>query len=76
MVVILISIHDKTLRRIGFIDNEKPETLHFYSDTWRRYLTEATSTFEFSVLKTGHALLAYLNEKNYISFRYDGHHAD
>ncbi|CAK7008652.1 MAG: hypothetical protein EUB_01605 [Eubacterium sp.] len=68
----LISIHDKTLQRIGFIDNEKPETLHFYSDTWHRYLTEATSTFEFSVLKTGHVLLAHLNEKNYISFRYEG----
>lgn len=67
----LISIHDKTLRRVGFIDNEKPETLHYYNDTWHRYLTEATSTFEFTVQKSGQALLAYLNEKNYVSFRYE-----
>ena len=68
----LISIHDKTLRRVAFIDNEKPETLHFFDDIWHRYLTEATSTFDFSVPKTGNAALQYLTEKNYVSFQYGG----
>ena len=68
----LISIHDKTLQRVAFIDNEKPETLHFFDDIWHRYLTEATSTFDFSVPKTGNAALQYLTEKNYVSFRYGG----
>lgn len=68
----LISIHDKTLQRVAFIDNEKPETLHFFDDIWHRYLTEATSTFDFSVPKTGNAALQYLTEKNYVSFQYGG----
>ena len=68
----LISIHDKTLRRVAFIDNEKPETLHFFDDVWHRYLTEATSTFDFSVPKTGNAAHRYLTEKNYVSFQYEG----
>lgn len=68
----LISIHNKTLQRVAFIDNEKPETLHFFNDIWHRYLTEATSTFDFSVPKTGNAALQYLTEKNYVSFQYEG----
>lgn len=68
----LISIHDKRLQRVAFIDNEKPETLHFFDDIWHRYLTEATSTFDFSVPKTGNAALQYLTEKNYVSFQYGG----
>lgn len=68
----LISIHDKALRRVAFIDNEKPETLHFFDDIWHRYLTEATSTFDFSVPKTGDAALRCLTEKSYVSFRHEG----
>lgn len=68
----LISIHDKTLQRVAFIDNEKPGALHFFDDVWHRYLTEATSTFDFSVPKTGNAALQYLTEKNYVSFQYEG----
>ena len=68
----LISIHDKTLQRVAFIDNEKPGTLHFFDDVWHRYLTEATSTFDFSVPKTGNAAHRYLTEKNYVSFQYEG----
>ena len=68
----LISIHDKTLSRVTFLDNEKPNTLHYFNDTWHRYLTEATSTFDFSVPKTGNTDIAFLNEKGYVSFRYGG----
>ncbi|MCQ4823041.1 hypothetical protein [Eubacterium callanderi] len=68
----LISIHDKTLQRVAYIDNEKPGTLHFFDDVWHRYLTEATSTFDFSVPKTGNAAHRYLTEKNYVSFQYEG----
>lgn len=68
----LISIHDKNLKRVAFLDNDKPGTLHFYNDTWHRYLVEATSTFDFTVRKPleVHSDLAFLTEKNYISFRY------
>lgn len=66
----LISVHDKNLRRVTFLDNEKPKTLHYFDDTWHRYLTEATSTFDFSVPKTGNPDLEFLTEKGYISFSY------
>lgn len=70
----LISVHDKTLHRVAFLDNDKPETAHFYDDEWHRYLTEATSTFDFKVPKITAAeeVLSYLNEENYVSFRYEG----
>ena len=70
----LISIHDKNLKRVAFLDNDKPGTLHFYNDTWHRYLVEATSTFDFTVPKPlkGHSDLAFLTEKNYVSFRDGG----
>lgn len=70
----LVSIHNRGLTRVGFMDNEKPATLHFYNDTWHRYLAEATSTFDFTVSKRRkNELLQYLTEENYISFRHDGH---
>jgi phage minor structural protein len=68
----LISVHDKTLSRVTFLDNEKPKTLHYFDDTWHRYLTEATSTFDFSILKTGHPDIEFLTEKGYVSFHYEG----
>jgi len=69
---VLISIHDRTLKRVAYLDNEKPDALHFFGDTFTRYLTEATSTFDFSVPKTGSTTLHFLNEKNFVSFRYKG----
>lgn len=70
----LISIHDKTLKRIAFLDNDKPGTAHFYSDEWHRYLQEATSTFDFKVPKATASddVISALNEENYISFNYGG----
>lgn len=68
----LISVHDKTLSRVTFLDNEKPNTLHYFNETWHRYLIEATSTFDFSVPKTGHPDTLFLNEKGYVSFQYGG----
>uniref|UniRef100_UPI002FDF78B2 phage tail spike protein n=2 Tax=Muricomes intestini TaxID=1796634 RepID=UPI002FDF78B2 len=68
----LISIHDKTLRRVAYLDNEKPKTMHYFDDTWHRYLTEATSTFDFSVPKTGNTDIEFLTEKGYVSFSYEG----
>ena len=47
----LLTIHDANLQKIGFIDNEKQETLNFYDDTWTRNLETASSTFEFTVSK-------------------------
>ena len=47
----LLTIHDANLQKIGFIDNEKQETLNFYDDAWTRNLETASSTFEFTVSK-------------------------
>ena len=68
----LINIHDKYLKKVAFIDNDKPGALHFYNDVWHRYLKEATSTFDFTIPKTGHSSVGFLNEKGYVSFNIDG----
>jgi phage minor structural protein len=72
VVIVLISVHDKNLRRVTYLDNEKLKTMHYFDDTWHRYLTEATSTFDFSVPKTGNTDIEFLTEKGYVSFHYEG----
>lgn len=71
----LISIHDKTLKRVAYMDNDKPGALHYSADTWHRYLKEATSVFDFTVPKAQvkHPTVEYLTEQSYVSFRYRGH---
>lgn len=73
----LLKIHDAKLKHVAFIDNDKPGTLHFYNDTWTRYLKTGSSTFEFTVLKKAivtdtHTEMAYktLSEKSFVSFNY------
>lgn len=75
----LLTIHDANLQKIGFIDNEKQETLNFYDDTWTRNLETASSMFEFTVSKkqllsdTGNKhLYNQLNERSFVSFKYKG----
>lgn len=75
----LLTIHDANLQKIGFIDNEKQETLNFYNDTWTRNIETASSTFEFTVSKkqllsdTGNKhLYNQLNERSFVSFKYKG----
>ena len=75
----LLTIHDANLRKIGFIDNEKQETLNFYDDTWTPNLETASSTFEFTVSKkellsdTGNKhLYNQLNERSFVSFKHKG----
>lgn len=75
----LLTIHDANLQKIGFIDNEKQETLNFYDDTWTPNLETASSTFEFTVSKkqllsdTGNKhLYNQLNERSFVSFKYKG----
>ncbi|MBZ2086016.1 phage tail spike protein [Streptococcus oralis] len=75
----LLTIHDSNLRKVAFIDNNKHEMLHYFNDTWTRYLETGSSTFDFTVFKK--AIIsdvgkkrAYnsLNEKAFVSFRYKG----
>lgn len=66
-----LNIHDSTLKRIGFINNNLPNALHYFNDNWHRYLVEGTSTFGFSVNKVNPDY-ALLTLQNYISFSYDG----
>lgn len=75
----LLTIHDANLQKIGFIDNEKQETLNFYDDTWTRDLETASSTFEFTVSKkellsdaANQPLYNQLNERSFISFKHNG----
>lgn len=75
----LLTIHDANLQKIGFIDNEKQETLNFYDDTWTRNLETASSTFEFTVSKkellgdtANQSLYNQLNERSFISFKHNG----
>ena len=66
-----LSIHDQTLKRVGFINNNLPDALHYFDDNWHRYLAEGTSTFDFSVNKVNSSY-ALLTLQSYISFTYDG----
>lgn len=75
----LLTIHDSNLRKVAFIDNNKHEMLHYFNDTWARYLETGSSTFDFTVFKK--ALITdvgkkmtynSLNEKAFVSFRYKG----
>ena len=75
----LLTIHDANLQKIGFIDNEKQETLNFYDDTWTRNLETASSTFELTVSKkellsdaANQPLYNQLNERSFISFKHNG----
>ena len=65
-----LNIHDSTLKRIGFINNDLPDALHYFNDNWHRYLAEGTSTFDFSVNKVNPDY-ALLTLQSYISFTYD-----
>ena len=74
----LLTIHDANLQKIGFIDNEKQETLNFYDDAWTRNLETASSTFEFTVSKkellgdtANQPLYNQLNERSFISFKHN-----
>ncbi len=75
----LLTIHDANLQKIGFIDNEKQETLNFYNDNWTRNLGTASSTFEFTVSKkqllsdtANKPLYNQLNERSFVSFKHKG----
>lgn len=65
-----LNIHDLTLKRVGFINNDVPNALHYYDDNWHRYLAEGTSTFDFSVNKVNPAY-SLITLESYISFTYN-----
>ncbi len=72
----LISIHDHTLKRVGFLSNDDSETPDFKDDNFHRYLAQGTSTFDFTVNKIKNGVVQdyvqLLNERAYFSFQYDG----
>ena len=74
-----LTIHDAHLKKVAFIDNEKPKTLNFYDDTWTRNLQTGSSIYEFSISKkqlVSDTVLErtynYLNERSFVSFEYKG----
>ncbi|WP_285007071.1 phage tail protein [Lactococcus garvieae] len=71
----LISIHDQTLQRVGFLSNENPLTPDFKNDKFHRYLAQGASTFDFTVNKRKNGMLQdymkHLNEHAYFSFKYE-----
>ncbi|WP_084868784.1 phage tail spike protein [Streptococcus oralis] len=75
----LLTIHDASLQKVAFVDNDKQNTLNYYDDTWARDLPTGSSTFEFTVfkkaIKSDTALskaYQFLNERAWVSFRYHG----
>ncbi|MDG6156183.1 phage tail protein, partial [Lactococcus formosensis] len=72
----LISIHDQTLQRVGFLSNENPLTPDFKNDKFHRYLAQGAATFDFTVNKRKNGVLQdymqHLNEHAYFSFQYEG----
>lgn len=46
-----LTIHDANQQKVGWIDNDKQETLNFYGDLWRRQRKTGSSVFEFTVTK-------------------------
>ncbi|MDM7474890.1 hypothetical protein, partial [Lactococcus lactis] len=72
----LISIHDRTLERVGFLSNDDSESPDFKDDNFHRYLAQGTSTFDFTVNKIKNGVVQdyvqLLNEHAYFSFQYEG----
>lgn len=73
-----IVVHDNKMRKVALINNNYPDMLSFHSDSWHRYLPQATSTFDFSIPKMYngrlHEDLGFINDKAYFSFKFQGKH--
>lgn len=73
-----IVVHDNKMRKVALINNNYPDMLSFNSDTWHRYLLQATSTFDFTIPKLYngrlHEDLGFINDKAYFSFKFQGRH--
>ena len=73
-----IVVHDNKMRKVALINNNYPDMLSFNSDTWHRYLPQATSTFDFTIPKLYngrlHEDLGFINDKAYFSFKFQGKH--
>ncbi|HEM3199278.1 TPA: hypothetical protein U0908_001474, partial [Streptococcus suis 14A] len=75
----ILTIHDNDLQKVAFIDNNKRGTLNFYNDKWTRYLSKASSLFEFTVFKqtiqtdiVPYQTANALNDRSFVSFVYKG----
>ncbi|HEM6405760.1 TPA: hypothetical protein U2D42_001811 [Streptococcus suis] len=75
----ILTIHDNNLQKVAFIDNNKQGTLNFYNDKWTRYLSKASSLFEFTVFKqtiqtdvAPYQTANALNDRAFVSFVYKG----
>jgi hypothetical protein len=66
------------MRKVALINNNYPDMLSFHSDSWHRYLLQATSTFDFTIPKLYngrlHEDLGFINDKAYFSFKFQGKH--
>lgn len=73
-----IVVHDNKMRKVALLNNHLSKMLSFHSDSWHRYLLQATSTFDFTIPKlySGrlHEDLCFINDKAYFSFKYQGKH--
>lgn len=73
-----IVVHGNKMRKVALINNNYPDMLSFNSDTWHRYLLQATSTFDFTIPKLYngklHEDLGFINDKAYFSFKFQGKH--
>ncbi|QPS70420.1 phage tail protein [Lactococcus garvieae] len=65
-----ISIHDSSMERVAYMNNDLPDALHYFDDNWHRYLAEGSSTFDFKVRKN-HPDASLITSQGYVSFTYE-----
>ena len=66
-----IAILDSYEHVLGFMDNDAPDTLHYYDDVLHEYLQGSAYTYTFTC-SADHDTSQYLIEGNHISFVYRG----
>ena len=66
--IAILNAYDKVC---GYMDNQAPESLHYYSDELHQYLKGSANTYSFRC-NARHEDSVYLTEGNKLAFRYRG----
>lgn len=64
--IALLNAYDKVC---AFLDNEAPESMHYYQDELHQYLKGSAATYSFKT-SAKHKDASYLTEGNKLAFRY------
>lgn len=66
----ILQILDRQFNTLATVDNSLAGAIHFFNDEFHRYMADAVSTFNFSVLRN-QPDIEHLVEGNYIQFTYN-----